>query len=172
MNILKLNFLLSECRGWPKVKIYLDDDLYEDKEFQYNNETVTIPLDLVDGDHVLIIETYGKTFENTLQDSQGNIIQDQTITLNSIIVDDIVLPEFFSFTGIYKFDDQEHTQAFTWGKNGKWIWPFETPIITWLLNEKIKNRERYIKPEMPFHERLELENKKLNLFNEQLRNLQ
>ena len=146
MNNLKITFSASECNGWPKLRVLIDNDLYEDHLFSSTNESITVPIELLDGRHVLELEIYGKTSVNTKVDREGNIIQDQLIELVDMFIDDVKLPEYFKYIGIYKFNNQTYPQALVWGCNGSWIWEFSTPIITWAIDKKTDNAEKYNPP--------------------------
>jgi len=146
VNVITFAFKVTECNGWPKVEILIDDDLYEDRHFTTTNERVNIPVDLIEGDHLLTIEIYGKEPKNTILDSEGNIIDDQLIELTDIYVDDIKLPDWFKNIGVYKFKDLIYPQATIWGCNGVWDWKFSTPLLTWVLDKQIANRELYNPP--------------------------
>ena len=154
MNVITLAFKVSECNGWPKVEILIDDDLYEDRHFTTTNEQVTLPVDLIDGDHLLTIEIYDKLPKNTIIDSDGNIIDDQLIELTDIYVNDIKLPKWFKNIGVYEFKDQTYPQACVWGCNGVWAWKFSTPLLTWVLDKQIENRELYNPPGITHREEM------------------
>lgn len=149
MNNLKITFNASECNGWPKLRVLIDNDLYEDHLFSSTNESITVPIEFLDGRHILELEIYGKTSANTKVDSAGNIIQDQLIELVDMFVDDIKLPEYFKYIGVYKFNDQIYPQATVWGCNGSWTWEFFTPIVTWAIDKKNDNAEKYNPPTIP-----------------------
>ena len=135
MNILSLVFSTSFCNGWPKIKVYLDEDLYQDHEFIKDNEIVDIPLDLLDGLHTLKIELYNKSNQNT-KVVDSIIVQDQLVTLESIKVDGVTVPKQFLYEGRYIYNDVEPCQGLTWGINGHWSWIFQTPIIDWIILQK------------------------------------
>jgi len=152
MNVLTLKFKATEFNGWPKIQILIDEDLIEDHQFHQSEEDVNITLDLLDGPHELAIERYGKTDENLSLDSQGNILEDQTLELVGMLVDGVNVPEMFNYQGDFRTGDQIYKQSRFWGPNGVWIWEFGTPIITWMLEEVIVNDEKYTNPEIPFKE--------------------
>jgi hypothetical protein len=140
MNTLSLIFTASFCNGWPKIKVYLDEDLYQDYEFIKYAEIVDIPLDLLDGNHVLKIELYNKTNQNT-KIEDGVITQDQLVTLENIKVDGVTIPKELLYKGRYVFNDVEPQQGLTWGINGYWSWNFQTPIIDWIIIQKNLNED-------------------------------
>jgi hypothetical protein len=140
MNILSLVFSASFCNGWPKIKVYLDEDLYQDHEFSKDNEIVDIPLDLLDGLHTLKIELYNKSNQNT-KVVDSIIVQDQLVTLESIKVDGVTVPKQFLYEGRYIYNDAEPYQGLTWGINGHWSWVLKTPIIDWIIYQKNLNED-------------------------------
>jgi hypothetical protein len=135
MNQLTLKFSATECNGWPKLKFYLDDDLYEDFVFTESSSIIKLPLALIDGDHELAIELYGKTGQNT-QLVNGQIVADQTATLEQLLIDDVPIPNFVKYSGIHYYHGGAHPQSLVWGPNGIWKLAFKTPIINWILEEK------------------------------------
>lgn len=137
MNQLVLHFSCTECNGWPKLKFFIDDDLYHDYEFNSTIASVEIPLELLTGQHQLEIEFYGKTQNNTIQ-INNCIVKDQLVTLDSLTIDNITVPDFIKYRGLYRVGNTERPQILTWGENGTWMLQFEYPIIDWILNLKMQ----------------------------------
>lgn len=134
MTRLTFEFTATECDGWPKIHIYIDDDHYETFEVSEHREKVTIPFDLLDGQHEVEIQLFGKSERSTVLDGSGKIVRDQILTLEDIYVDDIKIPRFFMYEGRY-YDVPEGRQALTWGMNNvSWKWCFETPLIGWVVH--------------------------------------
>jgi hypothetical protein len=133
MNQLKLNFSATKCKSWPKLRFYIDGDLYEDYHFESESATITLPIDLLPGEHELSIELYGKTMENTVVDGD-KIVEDQLVTIESMSIDDVELLPMFIYHG--RVDGAEHTPQMVWGINGFWRWRFGAPIIDWVLDYK------------------------------------
>jgi hypothetical protein len=134
---LSLVFSASQHNGWPKLKFYLDDDLYEDYTFTGPSARVDIPLVLVDGEHELTIELYDKTHNNTkVVDDQ--IIEDQIVTLEQIQIGGVAVPDFVKYSGVYYTKEQTYPNGLTWGINGEWRVKFKMPFISWILEEKNK----------------------------------
>jgi hypothetical protein len=138
MNWLGLRFTATECNGWPSLRFLIDDDLYQDFTFHSSEHQIRLPLDLLDGSHILSIEFYGKTYSNTLVENDV-IIKDQLTTLESIMIDDVILPDFVKYSGVYCIGDISIPQALTWGQNGVWELKFDVPIIDWVLDLKFQN---------------------------------
>lgn len=136
INWLKIDFSATQCQGWPKLRFYIDNDLYHDFEFVSGHDSVTLPIDFLPGDHELVIELHGKTFANTLLEGDV-IVQDQTVTLERMWLDGIDLPDHFKYTGSYRDRSGTISRALTWGINlGTWSWQFQCPIIPWIIDEK------------------------------------
>ena len=140
MNELGFEFKATKCNGWPKIRMSIDDDIYQEYKFSSSHECVSIPIDLLDGNHTLAIEIYGKSQSSTVVNDQ-QIIQDQLVTLENIFVDNVKLPDNFKYSGTYG----QQPSCLTWGENNKqWLWNFSTPIIDWILKEKHRlTEEKY-----------------------------
>lgn len=136
MNYLRLEFTATKCVTWPRLKFFVDDDLYQEFKFENAQGTIVIPLELMDGEHVLEVELYGKMPFNT-KIFDGKIIEDQLVTLEKMFIDEVELPTTFLFHGRLK--NNPETPSLTWGKNDTWIWIFKSPIIKWALDLYRKN---------------------------------
>ena len=135
MNHLRFEFSATYCNAWPKLKFYINDDLYHDYHFETTKGQVTLPIDLLDGAHLLEIELYDKTSHHTvIQDNK--ITQDQLVTLEHIYLDNVLLPDLFLYRGHY----EHFPKSLTWGVPGKWSFKFATPIIDWALHTKNDNQ--------------------------------
>jgi hypothetical protein len=137
MNTLSLHFTSTYCNAWPKLKFYIDGDLYHDFVFEQSQDIINIPIDLLPGEHELIIELYDKTYKNTVI-KDGQIVEDQLVTLDHMAIDDVILPNYLKYMGQYTTKDQQTSKGLTWGVNGQWQWNFATPIIDWAIDEKLK----------------------------------
>lgn len=157
MNLLELTFNATKSDKWPKLRFFINEDLIEDFQFVNNNATVAIPIDLIDGEYVLSVELYDK--------QQGST---QYVELMDMFVDGIKLIDFYKWLGVYKFDNQVHPQSLHWECNGVWEWKMRIPLLTYLLDKKIENEERFTLPIMSNRERLSIETQKISNFEEQL----
>lgn len=169
MNVLMLKLRATECNGWPKIKIFIDNDIIEEYEFNNKDASIIIPIDLLDGQYTLNIELFNKNKHNCIIDNNGKIIQDQTVELVDIYIDNIRLPNFYKWMGIYKFGDQTLLQAVKWGYNGVWSWTFEVPIITWILNKKIEDQEKNNKPKVSYFEIIKKDEELLDLMDSNIK---
>jgi hypothetical protein len=142
MNLLSLTFSATFCNGWPRLKFYIDDNLCHECKIDLENVTVNLPIDLIESDHTLIIELLSKNKFNTIL-KDNVIVQDQLVTLESMHVDDIQLPDFFKYSGTFNNGQNIKSPCLTWGQNGKWVFDFKTPLITWVLVEISKEEKKY-----------------------------
>ena len=134
-NLLRLKFLATEHNGWPKIRFVIDNDVIQEYEFTEESADVELEIDLLDGDHVLEIERYGKTDSNVLF-VDGQILKDQSVTLVDMFVDNVQLPDLFKYSGKFCYNDVEIPSSTVWGPNGKWLWKFKTPLLTFLIDYK------------------------------------
>lgn len=119
---------MKGIENWPTVQVLIDNDLYEDYEFSDEYGQVTVPIDLIEGEHILTIEKIGRIDEK----------DPHSVTITEICIDDVPLPEHFVYNGIFKFNDVALPKATTFEPNGVWSWKFESPIVDWALKEGLK----------------------------------
>lgn len=132
-----LVFAATECQGWPRIRIGVDGDVLVDHDFTSQTESVCVDIDLLPGQHCLEIERWGKQTTN-VHHRDGVILQDQTVTLREIYLDDVKLPEWWTSSGSFYYNDQIIHQGMIWGPNGVYRLPFQTPFVTWILAEKTR----------------------------------
>ncbi len=132
---MTLEFTASHCEGWPKIRILIDNDIMHEHEFDQETAKIDIPIDLLDGDHLLEIERYGKTNLNIVF-IDGKILQDQSVTLVDMFVDGIKLPEMFKYNSKFCYDNLELPSVLVWGPNGIWAWRFRTPLLQNLIDQR------------------------------------
>jgi hypothetical protein len=142
MNQLGLWFTATHCNGWPKLKFSIDDDLLQDYEFTSGSAMITLPVDLLDGEHRLDIELYGKSPSSTVVVNDV-IVEDQLVTLDAISIDNVPVPNFVKYKGIYTTRDFTAPQALTWGIPGVWSLKFNYPIIGWILDCKLNEYHEF-----------------------------
>jgi len=134
-NRLTLHLQATECNGWPKIRILIDNDIIQEYEFDQPMAVVEIPMDLLDGNHVLEIERYDKTDQNVVF-VDGKILQDQTVILLDMYFDGVKLPEMFKYNSKFCYNDLELPSVMIWGPNGVWSWKFTTPLLENLIDCK------------------------------------
>lgn len=166
MTPIKICFQTHKVRNFPKVKIFVDDDLIEEVLFQKEEQLIELPLDLEQGKHKLEVEHFGKTSKDTIF-KNNKIIKDMQFTIKSIEIGGLDLPTTVMYTSRFvpnwkdldkpKGFPNELKQVFTIGPNGVWSIDFETPIEEWLIkkrkieNENIKNVVTYDSYEISPH---------------------
>lgn len=97
--------------------------------------------DGVDQEHVLEIELRGKTPEQTQVDEQGNILEDSTVEVTNIALDDIPLGYLATQTSTYLHNNNGHSDPVsatfynTMGCNGTVQLKFTSPVYLWLLEK-------------------------------------
>lgn len=140
MTQLTLCFLSTHCNGWPKIRISIDNDIIEEVDIASEHTEVHVPIDLLHGPHTFYVERYGKQSCN-IEFADDRILKDQTVTLTGMRVDDVCLPDMFLYRSKFCFDQQVISGGLTWGPNGVWLWEFESPLLTWLIDEKNQGAE-------------------------------
>jgi hypothetical protein len=130
-------FTATECQGWPRIRIAVDGDVLVEHDFDQDRASVTVDLDLDSGHHCFEIERWGKqSFNMVLQDN--SIVADQTVTLESIYIQDVCLPDWFMSSGQFHWEGGVIDQGIIWGPNGVYRIEFEYPLISWILKEKVR----------------------------------
>ena len=143
MNLLTLKFRCIDCNGLPQARIKLNGDLVLDHQFTQTEESHSIKINSASGDHVLTVERYNKRSHNMILEN-GNIVQDQILEITDIQVDDTSIPEFVIYENCeFSWDAQVHVGSRYFGPNGVWTYQFSTPIITHILDLKIKHESKY-----------------------------
>lgn len=133
MDQLTFNFTASEYNGWPRAKIVVDGVVVKDFVIDSPTGSISIDFDYPNGLHSLQIERYGKTDHNVLF-VDGKILQDQSMTLNSIYYNNVKLANNFLYRSKFCWNGQEYPSALTWGANGVWHWEFGIPFVQWAVD--------------------------------------
>lgn len=140
-NILSITFKSSYCNGFPFIKIKLNDVLLCD--FQIDNEDYYKDILLENNSSIIEVERYNKTNNNIIIEN-NKVIKDQILEIVDIKIDGIKLPDFIIYEhSVFNFMDQEHTGSTYFAPNGIWKFKFKSPIITWVLDQKIKHEAKY-----------------------------
>lgn len=91
------------------------------------------------GQHVLEIQLSGKNKNHTTVDAQGNITQDQVLTISNVTIDSVTLGQLFYDHSEYQHDYNGSgpvTREKFWGTmgcNGVVTMQFSSPVYLWLL---------------------------------------
>jgi hypothetical protein len=133
-NKLTINFKSTECNGFPSIKILHNNNLLIDYTLESYECSYTITIDLSPAHHTIIVERYNKTENNP----------DQILEITNITVDGITIPEFLLLTNSkFEFDDQVHYGSKYFSPNGIWSFNFNSPVITYILDQKILHEAKY-----------------------------
>jgi hypothetical protein len=137
-NQVIIHFRASDFNGYPNLRIWLDGQILVDHSCCNDHWTYEFELDQNIATRCLQIERYGKTNQNYSAD------QDQVLELVSIQIDGIVVPSYIlDKHSQFEFDDQIHLGSRYFGPNGTWTWNFATPVITYILDQKINHEAQY-----------------------------
>lgn len=167
MNKLSFHFRVNELNGWPKIRFVVDNTVILDHCFTATDQTVDLSLNIDAGPHVLEIQRYGKTDQNVLFDSATyQIISDQIVELLGISVDDVELPMFFLYRGVWRWEQRQEPSSLYWGPNGTWIWSFETPLVDWAIRQNRQHQDSHLDLLSPYKDDLSLSYKYLDQLEE------
>tara|TARA_R110002073_G_scaffold241213_1_gene403069 strand:+ start:1791 stop:2306 length:516 start_codon:yes stop_codon:yes gene_type:complete len=144
--------------------VFVDQDQMEEVELSNDSQIVSFPIALEDGEHLLEIEHYGKTSDDTIATEDGIIIDDTYFVIESITIDQFDLPILIlwtctlvpDWTGLKKPEGfpSELAQVLEVGTNGVWKMPFYTPVSDWLIQRR-KQRNKRLK-DIPVYESYEI----------------
>ena len=135
----KFNLTPSDDQCPMSVEVWMDTDLVWSTP--QLNQTMNFSYDLNDdeGEHQLRIVLNGKTAEHTVIDDTGNILQDATVQISQVVIDDLDVNQLFLEKCVYEHNfngsqpnikDTFHGVA---GCNGTITFEFTTPVYLWLL---------------------------------------
>jgi hypothetical protein len=136
----------------PKFKILINDTEFVNSELKGGvNETEYFEFDvpMTEGENSLIIEFNNKSVHDTIMDSNGAIIEDLLLNIDSVEIDEIDLNSLLwtaseyrpNYPEMYKIKTAQSGQELSesirncvnLGWNGKWVLPFTSPFYIWLL---------------------------------------
>ena len=90
-SLLNIKFKAWRFRKWPLVKIYVDGDLLEEKVLEGHEVNASIPFELLDGDHTLEIEHFGKSSKDTRFEN-NEILADTRFLIDQVVINDYIVP--------------------------------------------------------------------------------
>jgi len=157
-NKISIKLKSISCNGYPKVKIIFNNKILYDITLETENHIIDFYIKKTVNFCTLQIERYGKNYYNMVIEN-GCIIKDQILKIEEITVDGIKIPDFIlGEESNFKFEDQIHKGSTYFGPNGLWTFKFKSPIITWILDKKIKNETKYGNDHLlPFSYKINLE---------------
>ena len=144
----KIGLSGSSTKKRPEVKIAVNgSEIVHVTLTQSPNITEYFEFDVEvsEGDCKLEISLLNKKQGDTIQDSQGNIIEDMMLSIDSIEIEEIDLStlkwsasSYFPIYPEYYLDEeqkkiQEVKNCVNLGWNGVWTLPFSSPFYIWLL---------------------------------------
>ena len=151
----KIGLSGSSNRKQPEFVIKIDDEKLVHRKLTQSPNTVEyfeFEHTITEGPHLLKIELINKAFGDTVLDSEGNIIEDLLLNIESIEIDDIDLGALKWTLSVYepkypeRYEREQNRQGkalpkqvqncVNLGWNGVWQLPIESPFYIWLL-EKI-----------------------------------
>lgn len=147
---IKIDFKNSKHLEYPKIKIFVDQDLIEEVHFTEEYQSVIIPVDLEPGPHDLEIEHFNKTSRHT-KVINDLIVADTKFKIVGLTMDGLEIPTTTlyscvfvpSWKGLHRPENFPEVlkQALTVGPNGVWKFKFYTPVLDWLIkNRQEKNK--------------------------------
>jgi hypothetical protein len=170
MNQLIFHLLATEYNGWPKIKFSINDLTILDYEFSSAEAEIILPLELDPGSYTLNIERYGKTYDNCKVENNV-VVRDQTLTLKEIYIDDVKLPNYIKYSGVFCFNNTEHPQSTVWGPNGTFKLPIGFPLVDWAIKEKLNRTNPVMNLFVPLPADYDRFIKNLNAFEQELANV-
>ena len=148
----KIGLSGSSNKKHPKFKIYVNDVEHVSDQLKCDiNQTEYFEFDAAvnEGNCYLVIEFLNKSKLDTVLDSNGNIIDDLLLNVESIEIDEIDLGSLLWTASDYRPDypqiykdkilqsgenlPESVKNCVNLGWNGRWILPFVSPYYIWLL---------------------------------------
>ena len=152
--MLELHFRCHKYKRYPKFKIHVDGDQLEEVQFNDAREVVKVPLSIMDGEHLLEIEHFDKTSDDT-KFVNGKIEIDTKFEITKVSINGFDIPYTPLLACSFKPDWKDlHRpanfpdvlkQSLIVGTNGIWSLDFATPIEDWIINQRRKlNRQNSV----------------------------
>jgi hypothetical protein len=125
------------------MDVYLDDTLVHSHEFNCENHVADVELDKHPSIRTVRVVRHSKTNDNVIL-ADGNILHDQILEITEVSVDGIAIKDGqLRQLCQFEYNNQVDRGSLYFGPNGVWTLFFETPIITFLLDENIKHMSGY-----------------------------
>lgn len=166
---LKLTLTATDAdRRWPGIRIWVDGQVIADQqiadgifEFEYAQK-----VDMNCNNKVLEIEYYGKTDQDTITDTTGNIVQNQSVTIERLLINDIDIIENDTMYQLGNYTAElspekrayyiehgysvEPTHSLTMYENGRWRLTIPLPVLTAIVKLKAKQEthEKWPDPDL------------------------
>jgi hypothetical protein len=126
------------CNGYPCADIKLDDSTVYRGVIDDHQNKFNISVPSTAGMHTLSIQRYGKTEKNISPDCE------QILKVNSILIDGVAIPKHILVNNsAFEFNNTTNHGSLDFYPNGTWTFYFQTPAITWCVNQKIVNDAKF-----------------------------
>lgn len=132
---------LNNITKGPNFRIHCDNNLLTEKQnWKKSFYEETFEIDLQKGPHILKIEHFGKNPKDTKNDFKLDVaIQLEELSFNGIKCNLVDLHENYFFTGEWPYPiEKKIKNNLYFGFNGFYHYNFETPSISYVLNQKKK----------------------------------
>lgn len=133
-NKLTIFFRATNCKGFPSIKVLLDKKVL--LNYTLANEIFQFDIELTQDvkPRELQVERYGKTDLNN----------SQILEIVCLKVDNVPIPNFLlTKQSKFKFNNEIHIGTQYFDPNGLWTFDFCSPIITYILDQKILHEAQY-----------------------------
>jgi len=116
----------------------------KDLSLIYNGKEITTESLSINGCKISIALSIPVTNEEHQLQIIKNIDERTVVNLDDITVDGISLPPWFlQEHGFFTFSDVTHQGSREWHPSGSWHLIFRSPMLTWILDQKILHESRY-----------------------------
>lgn len=133
-NKLILFFKATYAAGYPSLRILFNNKLLLECTLSSETFEYELPVGADKLNNLLIVERYNK-----LENNEGQILE-----ITKITVDNIDVPEFLLLeNSVFKFNDQVHNGSRYFVPNGTWSFTFDSPLLTYILDQKIIHESKY-----------------------------
>jgi len=110
----------------------------------HNEKEITYQSVSIQGCKIRIEIQIPVTYQTHLVQIVKNIDARTRINLDDITVDGTSLPSwFFHEHGVFSFANQNHAGSREWHPSGTWHITLQSPLVTWILDQKILHESRY-----------------------------
>ena len=128
MTVLTFAFSVTPGIELPNIRFKINDCAQGHFQLCVGSTKTQLTLPISHGQHVIEIERYGKL------DHHG----DQSVTLDDIYIDDVKLPDWVKSSGQFHDNSTVVESGLIWYPNGRYVLPVQTPVINWIVDERIR----------------------------------
>jgi hypothetical protein len=134
---ITFKFIIGRYNGTMGMAIFsngrevLHQEYFDDNSFEFTTE--------FSWPGTVVIKLFNKQFKDTEIDSQGNILNDKYIKLDSLMIDKIVVDDEILRDFVNLDTENQSLKELYWGFNGSVTLTFEEEdFFLWFLNQKSK----------------------------------